>query len=614
MSSTLGTYYIDIVPSTDGISGELEQAVGGNATQIGTDAGVDIASSIKKALVGAGIGIAVKKAFDGIGNVASYGDDIDKTSQKLGISSKAYQEWDAVLKHSGSSISALKPAMKQLDKSAIANSKSFEKLGISQKDLSKMSSEELFDATITGLQNVQDESDRTEIASDLLGRSYQELGPLLNTSAEDTQAMKDRVNELGGVMSDDAVKASARYQDSLQDMQTGFDSLGRNIATQFLPACADVMDGITEIFAGDASSGIGLILQGLGGFGSKVVEIIPQAVQGIITLGQSLIVELGKQMPTFLQKGGELVLNLVNGLVAKIPTFINNLGTLISNGITYLSQHYHEFLAKGMEFVGRMAMGIIQNLPAIVTAIMNVITKVLTTIVSNLPQFLANGIKFVVYLAKGIIQSMPKILSAAAKIVTTIITKVATLPGKLFNSATKAISQFVKGFSVKKVTTAVGKVVSGVVTAISKLPGKVWSAVKSIPSKLASAFKFTLPKIKLPHFSLEGKFSLTKMTVPTVSIKWYKSGGYFEDDTVLSNGIGIGDSEGGEYALPLNERSLTPLARMLNKLQSEEGTNNLNQAVTINVYASNGMDVNDLANKVERKLINSQNRRRLAWR
>lgn len=612
--ATLGTYYIDIVPSTDGISSQLESAVGGNATQIGTDAGLDIASSIKKALVGAGIGLAIKKAFDGIGEVASYGDEIDKASQKLGISSKAYQEWDAVLQHSGSSISALRPAMKQLDKAAMSNSKAFEKLGISQKDLSKMSSEELFDKTISGLQGIKDESKRTELASSLLGRSYQELGPLLNTSAEDTQKMKDRVNELGGVMSDDAVKASARYQDSLQDMSTGFSAIGRNIATEFLPSCADVMDGITEIFTGNTSGGIGLILQGIGGFGNKILELVPQIAQSAVTLAQSLITELGNQLPAFLQEGMDIVTNLVNGIMTQIPSFISTFGVLVSDAVTYLTEHGFEFLQMGIDFVGKMAMGILQNLPTIVTSLMNMMTRLILTIVSNLPQFLANGVKLVGYIAKGIISALPQVASVTLKIITTIVTKLASLPGKMLSSASKAINSFVKGFSPSKVVSAIGKLITSIVNEVGKLPSKVWNAIKTIPEKIAKAFKFEPPKIKLPHFSIGGKFSLIPPKAPTFSVKWYKQGGYFEDDTILPNGIGIGDSQGGEYALPLNERSLAPLAYMLNKLQSKEtGTTVATQPININVYPSEGMDVNELANKVERKLIESQNRRRLAW-
>ena len=48
------------------------------------------------------------------GSVASYGDNIDKMSQKMGMSAEAYQEWDAVMQHSGTSIESLQAGMKTL--------------------------------------------------------------------------------------------------------------------------------------------------------------------------------------------------------------------------------------------------------------------------------------------------------------------------------------------------------------------------------------------------------------------------------------------------------------------------------------------------------------------
>ena len=84
--------------------------------------------------------------------------------------------------------------MKTLANAATTNSAAFKELGISQKDLANMSQEQLFEATIAGLQNVEDTTQRTYLAGKLLGKGATELGALLNTSAEETQAMRDRVH------------------------------------------------------------------------------------------------------------------------------------------------------------------------------------------------------------------------------------------------------------------------------------------------------------------------------------------------------------------------------------------------------------------------------------
>ena len=256
----LATAYVQIVPTTKGIKGELESVLGNDAESAGKSAGSKFSSALGGTLktgiaATAALGTAVIGAGAALtsaaGSVASYGDNIDKMSQKMGLSATAYQEWDAVMQHSGTSMETMKASMKTLANAATTNSAAFKELGITEKDLANMSQEELFEATIAGLQNVEDTTQRTYLAGKLLGRGATELGALLNTSAEETQAMRDRVHELGGVMSDEAVKNSAAFQDSLQDLQTSFAGVKNSVMADMLPAFTSVMDGLTSLVAGE---------------------------------------------------------------------------------------------------------------------------------------------------------------------------------------------------------------------------------------------------------------------------------------------------------------------------------------------------------------------------
>ena len=221
----------------------------------------------------AALGTAMVK---GAGEVASYGDNIDKMSQKMGISAQAYQEWDAIMQHSGTTIDGMQRGMITLSKAAETGSDAFAKLGLSQEDVASMNQEELFAATIKGLQGMEEGSERAVLAQQLLGGAAKELGPLLNTSAEETEAMRQRVHELGGVMSDDAVKAAAAYQDSLQDMTTSFDGLKRGLFANFMPGITEVMQGITDIFSGDPDSGVGKVSTGISNLIKRISEGMPK--------------------------------------------------------------------------------------------------------------------------------------------------------------------------------------------------------------------------------------------------------------------------------------------------------------------------------------------------
>lgn len=93
---------------------------------------------------------------------------------------------------------------------------------------------------------------------------------------------------------------------------------------------------------------------------------------------------------------------------------------------------------------------------------------------------------------------------------------------------------------------------------------ETWNGIKKVVSdgveKLKSFvdFKWELPKLKMPHFSISGKFSLNPPSAPKFGIDWYHTGGIFRKPTVLGDGRGVGDAVNGigsapEAILPIKE-------------------------------------------------------------
>ena len=169
-------------------------------------------------------------------DVSDYGSEVNDMSQKLNMSAKGFQEWKYILGQSGVDIGVLQGGMKKLSESAVAGSESFKTLGISQDDLSKLSTEELFNKTITQLSSMEAGNERTALAADLFGRSATELLPILNEGAGGIEAMRKQAEDYGLVMSDEAVKASDDFGDSVALMQQTLTGM-KNRMMVIAPGC-----------------------------------------------------------------------------------------------------------------------------------------------------------------------------------------------------------------------------------------------------------------------------------------------------------------------------------------------------------------------------------------
>ena len=310
------------------------------------------------AAVGAAGVALTKTVMDGAAEAAAYGDNIDKMSQKMGISAEAYQEWDAILQHSGSSIDGMQRGMMTLSNAVIKGSDAFQKLGLSQEQVASMNQEDLFAAVIEGLQGMEEGAERTALAQELLGGAAKELGPLLNTSAEDTEAMRQRVHELGGVMSNEAVKAAAAYQDSLQDMQTAFGGLKRGLMTEFLPSITKVMDGLTEIFSGDSDKGIAMISEGVDELVTTISDKLPEFLDLGMSILDSLIDAIVANLPKLLGTAGELIGKLIAGIISFLPELIRQAPEIVKAIIKGLVAAWPEIKSAGVDLVNMLGDGL----------------------------------------------------------------------------------------------------------------------------------------------------------------------------------------------------------------------------------------------------------------
>lgn len=195
--------------------------------------------------------------------------------------------------------------------------------------------------------------------------------------------------------------------------------------------------------------------------------------------------------------------------------------------------------------------------------------------------------------------------------ITTVISVIGTVVGVLGGPLTIAIGAAVAiGVALYKNWDTIKEKASALWTAIKETFAKIKDAIvkpvekaKELVGKAIDAikkffdFKWEFPKLKLPHFKLEGEFSLVPPSVPKIAVDWYRKAYdnpvLFTSPTVLptmSGMKGFGDGNGAEVVMGLNK---------LQELVGQGGGTEIN----LNIYGAQGQDVHQLAMEVEQLLV-----------
>ena len=469
------------------------------------------------ALVGAGAVGLTKKLLDTSSATAELGDHIDKQSQKIGISAKAYQEWDFILTHNGASVDSLQASMKTLANQAQDNAEEFEKLGISEEYLQTATPEELFERVVKELQGMEEGTERTAVASKLLGRAATELAPVFNSTSDEIEAMRQQAHDLGKVMSDEAVKSGAAYEDSLYNLQTAIGGLKNKLGSELLPSIVNVMDGLTGIFTGDESA-IGKLSDGISNLADNILKAIPKvadlALKLVKTLGNAIVKNLPTIMDGIIKALPELVkaiVPLVEGIVKAfmdnidilldaainimnmmIDYIVNNIGTII-NGLVEISmkivERIPDIILPIIQALPDLLKSIIQaisdNLPIIVSGLMDVIVKIaealpdlIVSIVDALPDLIDQ-------LLDAVLNSLPQIIDGLVNVVLGIVGKLDVI----IISLVKAIPQIIAKL-LKAVLQALPQIIKGliqlVIGIVQNIPQIIKGLIEAIPDIIAS--------------------------------------------------------------------------------------------------------------------------------
>lgn len=255
----------------------------------------DLGGKLKTACFAVGAGLSAVVATTGVlvNKSMEAGDRIDKMSQKIGMSRKAFQEWDYIMSQNGGSVDSLQMGFKALSnqmdgvqKGTKDSIRYFSALGVSVKDNNGnlRNQEDVFNDTVRALQKMKNPTEKAIIANKLFGRSALDLKPLLEQSAESVDGLRQKANDLGMVMGDDAVDASVKLKDTIDTIQRTFSAFGNQIGAELMPTIQELADELIAHLP-QIKSALTPVFEGLG----NVVKFVIEHFKGLVVIGSAVL-------------------------------------------------------------------------------------------------------------------------------------------------------------------------------------------------------------------------------------------------------------------------------------------------------------------------------------
>lgn len=487
----------------------------GDKLKTGLQAGAK-AAGIAIAAVGTAVIAGTKALTDFSVAGAQYADTVLTEATVTGIATDKLQEYqyaaelidvstDTLTKSMTKNISSMKSAAKGTGETA----KAYQKLGISvtNSDGSLRDSQEVYWELIDALGKVDNETERDALAMQVLGKSAQELNPLIEAGSARMAELGQQARDAGAVLSEDALQSFGAFDDQLQYLKVNSEAAKNALGTALLPILTELTTTgnslITDFTRSlvEANGDIGKMADAVGNMIPTVINAIVSALPEILSAGERIVSSIATgiidQLPMIIEVGLQLISDLALGIAQALPELIPTIVDVVLQIVDTLLDNIDLLIDAAIALIQGLATGLINALPVLLSKAPVIIQKLVDAITANLPKLVLLGIELIVQIVQGIIQNLPALLGAADQIGISLINGIKSYLSQMAQVGVDLIGRFrdsIKNMAAQAYTWG-ADLISGLISGITSKISDIADAAAGVAETIKGFLHFSVPDV-----------------------------------------------------------------------------------------------------------------------